>query len=110
MIVVDPDPRGVQRVDRTNGTWSTVWLGHSHPSLISSRDDNSDPRVRLAEHSEPNRGFPVRSTRKRWSSDRLDDRSALGKYWEWERGEGQPPHPLIGSQQIRHAWVPTRKE
>ena len=38
----DPDLREVQRVDRTIDICWSVLLGHSHPSLISSRDDIND--------------------------------------------------------------------
>jgi len=53
MTVVDPDLREVQRADRTIDIWWSVLLGHSHPSLISSRDDISKSWDRSAECSGP---------------------------------------------------------
>jgi hypothetical protein len=55
MTVVDPDLREVQRVDHTIDIWLSVLLGHSHPSVISSRDDITVSRVPLADHSETKR-------------------------------------------------------
>jgi hypothetical protein len=85
MTVVDPDLRVVQRADRTIDIWWSVLLGHSHPSLISSRDDISESWDRSAEWSGPIWCGRQQSSGERGRSERLGGHSAFGKYREWER-------------------------